>query len=128
LKNLIQHLSYYECEGKSVAIHSGRNQFLSQFDTSRISRLLDHLSDDENNDKNVNNNNAAPAPHALNEYDHNVDDDVCLFPISGRGPAPEPGTEPDPDPDNIVIDVEDLLQLALDERKGKQEAKQVTML
>ena len=68
----------------------------------------------------------------LNEYDDlNVDadndadanNDICVFPISGRDPPDlEAGSVVD---DNIVIDVEDLLQLALDERKGKQEAKQV---
>ena len=94
-----------------------------KLDTSRISRLLDHLSDDDDEGR----NNAMR--NKLNEYDDvNVDadviNDVCVFPISGRPDPPdlEVGSAAD---DNIVIDVEDLLQLALDERKGKQEAKQV---
>ena len=69
----------------------------------------------------------------LNEYDvdFNVDNDadanndVCVFPISGRPDPVDLEAVSVGGDDNIVIDVEDLLQLALDERKGKQEAKQV---
>ena len=69
----------------------------------------------------------------LNEYDvdFNVDNDadannaVCVFPISGRPDPVDLEAGSVGGDDNIVIDVEDLLQLALDERKGKQEAKQV---
>ena len=69
----------------------------------------------------------------LNEYDvdFNVDNDadanndVCVFPISGRPDPVDLEAGSVVGDDNIVIDVEDLLQLALDERKGKQEAKQV---
>ena len=106
----------------------------SQLDTSRISRLLDHLSDDDDcNDR--------PIVNKLNEYDDfNVNNnDVCLFPISNSKNLDPNNLVPissnkNLDPNNpvpisseedIVLDVEDLLQLAIDERKGKQEAKQV---
>ena len=105
----------------------------SQLDTSRISRLLDHLSDDDEcNDR--------PIVNKLNEYDDfNVNNDVCLFPISNNKNLDPNNLVPissnkNLDPNNpvpisseedIVLDVEDLLQLAIDERKGKQEAKQV---
>ena len=94
-----------------------------QLDTSRISRLLDHLSDDECNDH--------PIINKLNEYDdfnanNDNDNDVCLFPISNSNKDLDP-TNPVQisSEEDIVLDVEDLLQLAIDERKGKQEAKQV---
>ncbi len=104
-----------------------------QLDTSRISRLLDHLSDDDDcNDR--------PIVNKLNEYDDfNVNNDVCLFPISSNKNLDPNNLVPisnnkNLDPNNpvpisseedIVLDVEDLLQLAIDERKGKQEANQV---
>ena len=55
----------------------------------------------------------------LNEYEDLNSNDVCLFPIS------KTNLDPSPSEDDIVMDVEDLLQLALEERKGKQEAKLV---
>ena len=56
----------------------------------------------------------------LNEYDDLNSMDVCVFPISKSS-----NLDPNPNEDDIVMDVEDLLQLALEERKGKQEAKLV---
>ena len=86
-----------------------------QLDTSRISRLLDNLSDDEMNDF-VQRRNVDDAFNvSTTSKNHNAD------PISNENLAvPIVSSE-----DDIVVDVEDLLQLALDERKGKQEAKQV---
>jgi hypothetical protein len=76
--------------------------------------LLDNLSDDEVNDF-VQRRIVDDAFNVSTTSKNNVD------PISNENLAvPIVSSE-----DDIVVDVEDLLQLALDERKGKQEAKQV---
>lgn len=92
---------------------------ISQLDTSRISRLLEHVSDDDDNEDPNFIRNKLNEYDDLNDADVDANNDVCVFPISSDRNADAAGEE------NIVIDVEDLLQLALDERKGKQEAKQV---
>ena len=65
----------------------------------------------------------------LNEYDDLNSIDVCVFPISKSKLDPisksSSNLDPNPNEEDIVMDVEDLLQLALEERKGKQEAKLV---
>jgi len=72
---------------------------------SNLTRLLDRLTDDED----------GGDDHDLVAYDDNVDPDstdVCIFPVSEEQ-------------EDVVFEVEDLLSLAIEERRGKQEAKHV---
>ena len=67
-------------------------------DKSRLSRLLDNLTDEDDD--------------GLAAYDNSDEEDVCIYPVNETQ-------------DDVVIEVEDLLKLAIDERRGKQEAKHV---